>query len=70
LCFGERAPELAFEHAVNAANFLLLAQMNTVVGHALAGFLAMLAWSGFQFALGVERATRAFQEQVSAFPSR
>jgi hypothetical protein len=61
---------LPLEDAVGPAKFLLLAQLVAKVGLAHAGFHAMLPGFGFEFALGVERTTRAFQEKVGAFPSR
>src|SRR5471030_2399723 len=65
--FSEVAAELAFQDAVHAFDFLLFAQLVAVVRGAGAGFNAVLAWFDVQFALRVQRATGALQEQVSAF---
>ena len=51
---GEVAAELALEHAVDAAQLLLFAQLVAVVRHAHAGLHAVLAGLGVQLALGVE----------------
>ena len=66
----EVALELPLEHAVGAAQLLLLAQLLAIIGHPHPGLHAVLAGLGVELALGVERATRALQEEVSAFPSR
>ena len=66
---GEVAAELPLEHAVDAAELLLLAQLLAVVGDAKTGLLSVLPRLGLELALGVERSTRAFQEKVGAFPS-
>ncbi|MNS85739.1 hypothetical protein D3C72_1196130 [compost metagenome] len=67
VCFSEVAAELTFQHAVHALDFLLFAQLVTVVRGAGAGFDTVLAWLDVQFALAVQRATCALQEQVCTF---
>src|SRR5262249_7196806 len=62
--------ELALEDAVRAAQLLLFAKLVAVIRRAHARLDAVLSRLGVQLALGVERSTRAFQEKVSAFPSR
>src|SRR5439155_23076085 len=67
---GEVALELPLEHAVRAAQLLLFAQLLAIVGHPHPGLHAVLAGLGVELAFGIERATRALQEKVSAFPAR
>ena len=66
----EIAAELPLEDAVGPTQLLLLAQLIAVVRLAHAGFHAVLTWLGVELALGVERSTRAFQEEIGPFPSR
>ena len=69
--FGDRlvevGAELALEHAVHAADLLLLAQLRAVFRDARR-LGAVLAGARVELALGVERAARALQEEVGAFP--
>jgi hypothetical protein len=43
LCLGKGLAKLAFENTVNPANFLLFAQLLSITGQTLAGFLTVLA---------------------------
>src|SRR5688572_12844243 len=61
--------ELPLEHAVHAAQLLLLAKLHAVVRQALPP-LTGAAWGYFELALRLERFEPALQEQVSAFATR
>src|SRR5688572_115648 len=61
--------ELPLEHAVHAAQLLLLAQLHAIIRQALAP-LTGTAWGYFELALALERLEPALQEQVSAFATR
>src|SRR5579862_8484427 len=67
---GEIAAELSLEHAVDAAKLLLLAHLLAVVGRARTRAHAVLPGLGVELALRVERAARAFEEQVGSFAAR
>src|SRR6185437_12172283 len=60
--------ELALEHAIDALDLLLLAQLHGIVGRTRTlGRDAMLAGLVVELAFGVDRARRALQRQVGAF---
>ena len=62
--------ELLFQHTIGTTNFLLLAQLNTVVRQpcrATPACTSSLARSLLSFTLGFQRADTALQEQISAF---
>src|SRR3569623_164458 len=61
---GVVVAELTLEHAVDALDLLLLAQLVGVVGHAHARVGAMLAGLVLQLALGVQRTGRALQAEI------
>src|SRR5450830_1157425 len=65
--FSEVAAELTLEYAVHALDFLLFAQLVTVVRGAGAGFDTVLAWLDVQFAFRIEGAACALEEQVRTF---
>src|SRR5450830_389908 len=65
--FSEVATELALEHAVDTLDLLLFAQLVAVVRSASTRSATVLTWLGIQFALGIQRAACALQEQVGAF---
>ena len=67
---AEVAAKLPLEDPVGPAELLLLAQLVAVIRHAHARQHPVLAGLGFELALGVERAARALQEKVGAFPAR
>src|SRR5262249_45462418 len=58
--------ELALEHAVHAAQLLLLAQLQAVVGQALAALALDAARRHRQLALVLERLDARLQEQIRA----
>ncbi len=63
------AAELTLEHAVDATNFLLFAQLSTVIGQA-STTLAVYTRRGFDVALGFERAYTTLQKEIGAFTTR
>jgi hypothetical protein len=65
--FGEVLAELALQDAVHPLDLLLLAQLQAVIGRALAGSAAVLAGLGVELGLVRDRATGALEEQVRAF---
>src|SRR5690606_18053310 len=62
--------ELALEHAVHAAQLLLLAQLHAVLGQALAALALDAAGRHLQLALAFEGLGAALQEQVGALATR
>ncbi|MCY1406291.1 hypothetical protein D9M71_215530 [compost metagenome] len=68
-CFLVVTTELTLQNAVDTTDFLLLTQLQTVVGQATTA-LAVLTRDVFGLALGVEGASAALQEQVGAFTAR
>jgi len=68
-CFLVIVAELTLQNAIHTTDFLLLAQLSTVFRKTTAA-LTVNTRRGFQFALGVESAHAAFQEQVSTFATR
>src|SRR5450830_692775 len=68
--FSEVAAELTLKDAVHTLDLLLFAQLVTVIGSTSTGSTAMLTRLGIQFALGIQRAACALEEQVRAFAAR
>ncbi len=62
--------ELALEHAVHAAQLLLLAQLQTVVGQPLATLTLDAAGRHGELALVFERLHAALQKQIRALATR
>src|SRR5690606_29734942 len=62
--------ELTLEHAVHAAQLLLLAQLQTVVRQTAAALALDAARRHFELALRFERLHPALQKQVRAFAAR
>src|SRR5690606_28314332 len=63
------AAELTLQDAVDTTNFLLLTQLQTVVGQtATTG--TMLTGNGFDVALRFKRAGTTLQEEIGAFTTR
>jgi hypothetical protein len=69
IALSKYGAELALEHAVHAADLLLLAKLRAVFRDARR-LGAVLAGARVELALGVEGAARALEEEVRAFPSR
>ena len=64
------AAELALEHAVHAAQLLLLAQLQAIARHARAALALDAARRHFELALRLERLDAALQEEVGALATR
>src|SRR5882672_7289663 len=62
--------ELALEHAVHAAQLLLLAQLQAVVRQALLALALDAARRHLELALALERLHATLQEKISAFATR
>ena len=62
--------ELALQHSVHAAQFLLLAQLQSVLRQALLALALHAAGRHFELALRLERLDTALQEQIGSLSAR